>query len=433
MTYSRQIEINLTTQLFQRLLPEQAALLELVSKEATIRHLPLYSVGGFVRDLLLGFPATDLDLVVEGDAIAFGRSLAEKYGGKISIHNRFGTATLCLDSSALVTMKVQNPESSKRQSLDLITARSEIYKQPAALPTVRQGTILDDIQRRDFTINAVALRLDGEHIGELRDELGGLDDLRQGKIRVLHSRSFMDDPTRIFRAVRYEQRYGMEIAPETAKLIPAACPKIANLSADRLRHELDLVVEEEKASSMLARLEDLNVIAAVDPGMVWNQIIQERFEKGKDLTVPGRRAFGWMLWLMHLPQPVLEKIERRLHFHAGLREDVFAASTLFSSLETLKGKQPSQNVAFLNRFSCVSVKAVYLASSGSETSNILKNYLETWRFVKPITTGDSLLGLGLQPGPEYKKILGQLRDAWLDEEVTSAEEEDRFLKKLIQI
>src|SRR5512137_2240263 len=182
----------------QKLSSRQLALLRIVADAAATRHLPLYLVGGFVRDLLLGSPATDFDLVVEGDAISLARMLAAQYGGKVTSHLRFGTAQWFLSGS-------------DHHVLDFISTRSETYKHPAALPTVKPGTLTDDLLRRDFTINTLALRLDAKHWGELRDDLGGLEDLKHGLVRVLHPLSFQDDPTRLFRAVRYEKRYGFRI------------------------------------------------------------------------------------------------------------------------------------------------------------------------------------------------------------------------------
>src|SRR6185503_4715700 len=168
-------------------------LLQLVLDEATGRGLPLYIVGGSVRDLVLGRPLKDFDLTVEGDAIALARSLTAKNGGGVTAHTKFGTAKWFLPAD----LKEQH------NTLDLISARSETYKHPAALPSVAVGTIADDLRRRDFTINALAIRLDGDHFGELRDDLQGMDDLRKGIVRVLHPGSFIDDPTRMYRAVRY--------------------------------------------------------------------------------------------------------------------------------------------------------------------------------------------------------------------------------------
>ena len=435
MTFSHPADSNLSTRLGQALTPEQGALLRLVTDEASRRQLPLYIVGGFVRDLLLGCPATDFDLVVEGEAIPFAHSLAGNYGGKVTIHSRFGTATWNLDGGTLNRLGIPTVEHTSVLTLDFVSSRSETYKHPAALPTVKHGKLTDDLQRRDFTINTLALRLDGEVFGELRDDLGGLDDLQKGLVRVLHPLSFFDDPTRLFRVVRYADRQGFQITPETLALIPEALPGIDLLSAERVRHELDLILEEEKAASMLKRLAELGILAAVHPALKWKHSTQTRFVKGLAAAQgferpPSRRMLGWSLWLMDVPHPDLENIEKRLHFEAGLRELLLAASALFAGVNSLAGKKPSRCVAVLDQIPLKAVQAVSLALPASPRRQLLHDYLETWRHVKPRTTGHDLKKRGLTPGPAYKSILRHLCEAWLDGEVMTVDEEMALLEKL---
>ncbi|HRK88533.1 MAG TPA: poly-A polymerase, partial [Anaerolineales bacterium] len=180
-----------------KLLPsERLNLLSNIADQASSLKMPCYLVGGFVRDLLLGQPVNDFDFVVEGDAIKLGRKLVEMYGGKLTPHFKFHTAIWHLpDDWNLIP-----------GTIDLITARREMYEKPGALPTVTPSTIDDDLRRRDFTVNAMALRLDGEGLGVLLDPMDGRSDLERGTIRILHPLSFVDDPTRIFRAIRYEGR-----------------------------------------------------------------------------------------------------------------------------------------------------------------------------------------------------------------------------------
>ena len=259
------MENNLSDLLQKTISSDQLDLIHRVADEASALGFPIYIVGGFVRDLLLGHPSLDFDLVVEGDVIKLANSLASKYGGKATVHQKFGTAKWFVEMVQTFL-------------LDLISARSEIYKHPAALPTVKLGTISDDLHRRDFTINTLAIRLDSNHFGELHDELGGLDDLQHGLVRVLHPRSFIDDPTRIFRAVRYEKRYGFKIAKETLALIPEARQLIEKLSAQRIRHELDLILDEPNAASMLARLDKLGLLKPIHPSLRCDKALQTRFE-----------------------------------------------------------------------------------------------------------------------------------------------------------
>lgn len=419
-----------SSDLEHRLPPEQFSLLRTLAEVAGARQLPLYLVGGFVRDLLLGLPATDFDLVVEGDAILLARALAAEHGGRVTAHVRFGTAQWFRPGPG-------------QHALDFISTRSETYKHPAALPTVTPGLLIDDLKRRDFTINTLALRLDGGHWGELIDELGGLDDLNLGLVRILHSGSFMDDPTRIFRAVRYEQRYGFEIASDTLPLIHPARTLIGSLSAERLRHELDLILDEQNAGSMLQRLSQLNLLHPIHPALSWDAKVRRVFKQGARLPPRGRinvlppsagRSFlGWHFWLMGLGQPELESLERRLHFRANLFASMSSASALAAELPSLNGLRPSQWVARLEELPLSAVLAVYLAATDGKARQELYNYLDNWRHVKPRTNGDDLKKRGLPPGPRYQQVLQRLRDAWLDEEVRSESDELLLLEKLTNL
>ena len=367
--------------------PQQLTLLRVVAGVAAARHLPLYLVGGFVRDLLLGIPATDFDLVVEGDAISLARTVAAQYGGRVTAHVHFGTAQWF-------------PLESDNLAIDLTSTRSETYKHNAALPSVKSGTLMDDLLRRDFTINTLAVRLDGDHWGELRDEQGGLDDLKRGQVRVLHQGSFRNDPTRLFRAVRYEQRYGFQIVPETLSLMRPAYPLIGLLSAQRIRRELDLVLDEKNRVAMLSRLAELNLLQSVHPALIWNKTTQARFLKGFRLLPGhpmkfnpssfGKSFLGWHFWMMEVTSNDLESLERRLHFRANLYGSLLAASALSAGLAAFIGFKPSQWVAQLENLPISAVYAVFLATPDGRAQQNLFNYLETWQHVKPRTNGHDL-------------------------------------------
>ena len=411
----------------QALSPEQLALVRRVASAAAARRVPLYLVGGFVRDLLMGIPGTDFDMVVEGAAIPLAQALVAQYGGRVTAHVRFGTAQWCLPGSG-------------HRALDFISTRSETYKHPAALPTVKAGSLIDDLMRRDFTINTLAIRLDGEHWGELRDELGGQADLNKGLVRVLHPKSFMDDPTRLFRAVRYEQRCHFQIAPETLSLMPEAQQLIGSLSAERLRHELDLILEEEQAVGMLDRLAELDLLQPVHPALTWDAATRERFLTGarmlqeyhlKSMPVStGKGLLGWHFWTMDFVSTNLESLERRLHFHASLLKSMMAASSLFAELSSLVRLKPSEWVRRLDGMPLTAVYAVFLATPDHEVHQDIFNYLETWRHIQPKTSGHDLIRRGLPPGPRYQQILGRLREAWLDGELNTKSEETRLLDEL---
>jgi len=415
------VEQNYSELLEKSLDAARLGLLHLVREEATQRGLPLYIVGGSVRDLVLGRRLNDFDLTVEGDAIKLAYSLASKHGGGVTAHTKFGTAKWFL------------PENLKtdHDTLDLISARSETYTHPAALPTVKSGSISHDLHRRDFTINALAIRLDGSHFGELRDDLDGMDDLQKGIVRVLHPRSFIDDPTRMYRAVRYEGRYGFKIAEDTLTLIPDARALVEKLSAQRIRHELDLILEESNAAFMLARLDALDLLSVIHP--VLSNFKQSNLAtlKSDDPALQNRNS-RWILWLMHLTDQEIEFLNQRLHFTADLLKILRSASLLNANLNAVVGLKPSQIVELLESYSHKALEVVSSAAQDEEIRNILTKYLSEWWYLKPKTTGHDLKKRGIPPGPKYTEILRHLRAAWLDGEVKSEEEERRMLADMLK-
>jgi tRNA nucleotidyltransferase (CCA-adding enzyme) len=417
------VDNNLSELLQKTISSDQLDLIRRVADEASMLGFPIYIVGGFVRDLLLGHSTLDFDLVVEGDAIKLAGSLASKYGGKITIHEKFRTAKWFIDNHSFV---------------DLISARSEFYSHPAALPTVKMGTISDDLHRRDFMINTLAIRLDGDHFGELHDEPGGLNDLHHGVVRVLHPRSFIDDPTRMFRAVRYEQRYGFKIVKETLALIPEARELIERLSAQRIRHELDLIFDEPNAASMLARLDKLGLLKPIHPSLRCDKASQTRFESATDFPLgfsssglSNIRDLRWLLWLMTLSSKEIASLNKHLHFTAPLLKSLFSSSKLWADLPAFANLKPSQCVERLDKFPLQAIYAVLRAAPRGKSKQALEKYLMEWRHIKPRTTGNDLKRLGLEPGPKYQAILQKLRNAWLDGEVKSVKEEKFLLEKIL--
>ena len=212
-----------------------------------------YLVGGFVRDLILKRPSLDIDIVVEGDAIRVAKAMCEHWSGTLEAHAQFGTATV-------------TPENIDLPKVDFVTARRETYQGSGTLPIVQTGSITDDLHRRDFSINALAMRLDKAAFGTIVDETGGLKDLESGVVRVLHNRSFIDDPTRIFRAYRYAGRYGFEIAETDETLIREALPVLARLSGERIRNEIDRVLLEKNAPEIVDHLTALGIWETICAG-----------------------------------------------------------------------------------------------------------------------------------------------------------------------
>ena len=396
--------------------PEKLTLLSNIADLAASLDMPCYVVGGFVRDLLLQKPVNDLDVIVEGDAIKLGKKLVEAYGGKLTTHFKFNTAIWYLPNST--------------DFVDLITARKETYEKPGALPTVTPSTMEDDLRRRDFTINAMALRLDGEGFGEILDPLKGQTDLERGVIRVLHPNSFIDDPTRIFRAIRYEARYGFSMDEETSGLVNTEALKVLHsLSGERIRHELDLILDEDESSKMMLRIVVLDVLSAIHPKTPeFNQDYADFLEMDVRLDVQAdRRTMGYILWFMDLSEEDVILLANRLDFTNELTLAVWAGAQLKRSLIHLVGARPSEWTYALEKLPLLSIYVVYLVSR----ENDLLSYISLWRHVKPQTTGNDLKAKGLLPGPRFSEILLRLRSAWLDGEVNNESQEKELLAKLL--
>ena len=245
----------------------------------------VYLVGGSVRDILLGEPNFDVDIVVEGDAIALANDLAEKLDGRVRAHRIFGTAVVLYGDE---------------ERVDVVTARSESYHAPAVLPAVEPGTIDEDLHRRDFTINAMAVSLKGDAVGALVDPFGGRVDLEAGRIRVLHDRSFIDDPTRILRAIRYEDRYGFRMDDETARLAREciATGHVGDLSGARLRDELIALLEEGDVSHAIPRLAELGAEREIHPHVIADEDAVRLFDRLRALNAQyGLDVPAWRLGL----------------------------------------------------------------------------------------------------------------------------------------
>ncbi len=445
---------NLAGKLERALPATTLSLIKAVAKEASDQRVALYIVGGFVRDLLLDKPSLDYDLVVEGDAISLANALARKYGGRVTHHSRFGTAKWLLKDQ-----KDAPPRSNTRpfflpgiedaadlpDSLDLVSARTEFYTYPTALPTVERGSIKLDLHRRDFTINTLALRLDGNHYGELHDYWGGLADLRQGYVRILHSLSFVDDPTRILRAVRFEQRFGFRIENRTRELLIQALPLLDRVSGDRIRHELNIILSENRASAVMTRLNELGILSVIHQDLIWDDWLQEVYNRlqnhkpesqwleycGHDKP-ENRVKLVYVLWLLRLSPGQALSVSQRLKLSAELIRIIQSGINLWQEMNSLKDKKVSEITLKLDDVHPLALLAVYFANQDKEIQDILEAYVTRWRKVSPSITGDDLRARKIPPGPIYREILQKLRQAWLDGEVKSQEDEMNLLEQMVK-
>jgi tRNA nucleotidyltransferase (CCA-adding enzyme) len=428
--------------------PARLALLLGIALVAEERKDALYIVGGFVRDLLLGSPSVDFDLVVEGDAIGLAQAIATALGGRVSSHRRFGTAKWQLDLGDMNLRELisagEDVGAGLPASLDFVTARTEFYTHPTALPSVERGSIKLDLHRRDFTINTLAMRLDHPYRGQVLDYWGGERDLREKKIRVLHSLSFIDDPTRILRAIRLEQRLGFEIESRTMELLLDAVALLDRVSGERICSELDAIFPEAHCLAALGRLNDLKILGSIEEGLDWDAWLRKRFEAAKSFVIPAAWSISvapelsrllYTLWLIRLDAGQIDAVSRRLHFPGVLKADILEAHRLCEFLGDLSGGfKVSEVVERLEDSREGSLIACYLAlEQGSEGQGALKVYLTRWRSLHPVTNGDDLKARGLPPGPRYREILWRLRAAWLDGVLEHAADEEKLLEQLLRM
>jgi tRNA nucleotidyltransferase (CCA-adding enzyme) len=372
--------------------------------------------------------------------------LAREYGGQVTSHSRFGTAKW--DISAIKNALVAGFDGSSTQdtlpedlpdSLDLISARTEFYERPTALPTVERSSIKLDLHRRDFTINTLAIRLDGKHLGSLHDYWGGLADLRRGVVRVMHSLSFIDDPTRLLRAVRFEQRFQFEIEARTRQLMDQARDLLSQVSGDRIRHELNLILIEPRVEQMLDRLEELHLLQAIHPDLPSRIPGNWQSPPPADWNLLNRTGgqstqlqLAYALWFSGLTPQQARGITARLALSASLRTMILSAIHLAEEIPSIKGLPASQVSSRLDKLPVLSIYAIYQLVDDEALKNTLWMYATRWKWVMPLTTGDTLQALGIKPGPPFRVILENLRNAWLDGSIHSADEEQSLLEELLR-
>jgi len=422
----RPIPPVLAPQLLRRLPRRQQEVLEAAAVLGERRGVSVYLVGGPVRDLIMGSPGADLDITVAGNAAPYAEALAASLGARVTIHPRFGTATLILQDGL---------------RLDVATARREQYRHPAALPQVFPATIDEDLFRRDFTINAMAVRLTSGG-GELLDPFGGLKDLRGGRLRAIHDESYRDDPTRILRGARYAARYRLHFSFRDRRRIESALAEgvLQRLSGDRLFREVQLVLHEAAPEAVLKILEGLGVLRALDPALARDlrtvaqmRRVRQGWQHYRHLGVSPRPEL-WRVYLLILLRSVPARVRRRVGGRLGLKGPPLAA--LMGELRglpllqrQLEGRRlgASRLRHLLDRASAES-RLLLWAGSGRVRRRV-EDYLTRLAFVKPALTGRDLKEFGFVPGPTYRRIMDMLLRGRLDGHLKSREEEIALLRQ----
>lgn len=422
-----------------------------INQIASMAHemsINLYIVGGIVRDMLLKRKNDDIDFVTEVSAIDFAEVVVDKFGGELNSFRPFGTAKWMPSPKSAALLGV--PYESLPHHIDFATARNEFYQHPTALPSVYSGSIKLDLHRRDFTINTIAIQLSPQsHANRILDFYGGMNDLNNGVIRALHSLSFVDDPTRILRAVRFETRLGFTIESRTAELIHTHDEMLRRITGERVRNELTLLLNEAVPERGIATLHERGLLTAIHPDLPFPDGANADFMAVRGVGVSDFCArvglsldavlaespddVYWLVWMKHLnPQQVTAVCERLL-FGQKITAQFRALADITHDGEALRDTHtpPSQLVAKFDTIHDWALVALWI-NGHPTTQQFIEIYFTTWRHIQSVINGDTLLAMNIPTGRHYRDILSKLRDAKLDGVTTSAESEYAYLDELLR-
>ncbi len=415
----------------ERFPDEIGRLLAAIGEVADEAGFPVYLVGGIVRDLFLHVRNLDVDIVVEGDGITFAGLLMRRTGGRMKTHVKFGTAVVVL------------PQGVK---IDIATARLEYYDSPAALPTIELSSIKKDLYRRDFTVNTLAVRLNRKRFGELLDFFGGLRDIKERTLRVLHSLSFVEDPTRVLRAIRFEQRFDFRMSKHTLHLIRGAVVmKVFNrLSGERIYNELVLLFSEVDPAKVLRRMRELDVLKFLHPALKGSSETERLFDAiGDTLTwfrllyLEGVTVETWFVYFLGLldrlkkstPDEVLERLAVPGRVRERIRRVREGAGEALYILYREPELKPSGIHKVLSPLDTEALLVMMAKAKQEKVRKAVSLYFTHLREVRISVTGDDLRRLGIPPGPRYRKLLAQLLDAKLDGLVPTHDDEIAFIRE----
>jgi len=400
-----------------------------IAECATEMGCVAYAVGGFARDLILRRGNYDLDVVIEGDGIAFAENFARKYGGRVRPHRAFSTAIIALGP---------------RRKIDVATARTEYYTEPAALPIVEMSSIKNDMYRRDFTINALAIKLNDENKNRLLDFFGGQQDIKDGVIRVLHNLSFVEDPTRIFRAIRFERRFHMSIAPQSEKLMKLAIENrlVDKVSGSRLLGELLLIFNEEQPTRALARMEEYGLWRFIHPSLKFDEKAlslcghAEEAIAWRRLTGDGRTFRPWMVYLLCISSALSEQQAGELMERLGFMKAPIArfvkakgiVADIAASIEKTPPSTPGDIFETFRGLEDDALIAVMAFVRDVDLKKMVVNYMTHLRQVETSITGTDLIAAGIERGPILGKILDVVKKEKINGLLANKDDEMRFAK-----
>ncbi|RJP29795.1 MAG: CCA tRNA nucleotidyltransferase [Candidatus Omnitrophota bacterium] len=414
---------------------EKKQIISAFSAIAASRGISIYLVGGFVRDLLLGRINLDLDIVAERDGISLAEEFAARLKAKAVFHKRFGTATIIVPGSGF--------------KVDITTARSESYPYPASLPVVRRGNLKEDLFRRDFTINSMAICISQGEFGKLIDYYGGQKDLRDKKVRVLHKVSFIDDPTRILRAIRFEQRFGFSIEPETRILLRDAV-KLKMLEAtqpQRLRDEIILMLKEENCLKQLRRMDKLVGFRSIHNKLELKkkdyQLISSMQKEVSwyNKLYPDRRILdSWLIYFMAVVDPLnlkqAKEVTDRMVLKKGEDKRIFSYKSLFVKVERALSKDrisPLMIFRLLEPLSYETIIAFRAKTANAKVKSKIRDFFDIYNGMRLYVSGHDLHKLGLSPSPLYQKIFSRVLAAKINGKIRTREQELGLIRKYLRL
>lgn len=410
--------MNVSDRLGIRLSDARLSVLADISNLASRQGIDAYLVGGSVRDILANGPVRDIDVMASRGARWLVESILAAGGAEMRKSSAFGTWTL-------VVRDVQ---------FDLSAARRETYERPGALPSVEPGTVQDDLARRDFSVNAMAISLAGDSWGDLLDPHGGVHDLERGVIRVLHDRSFEDDATRILRAVRYSCRACLSLEPRTAMLLEEGLQYMETVSGDRIRHEIERIFLEPRAAAMLETAEDWGVLRAIHPALRLASTAL-RAVGGSTGTDEGRRGALLLASLVHFVRPCdVESVIRRLNMGSEWGRIVRDTVVVRERLRDLADGSGARSRArrLLDGLHPVAVESLAASLDDPAIAVRLREYVDELRHVRPLLGGGDLIAMGAPEGPLVGQLLGKLLDARLDGVIETIEDERALARRGIE-
>ena len=423
---------NITGFMKERLTKRILKLLRHIGDVADQLGFTAYVVGGFVRDLFLYRHNEDIDIVIEGDGIAFAKQFSRLYGARINSYEKFGTAVIIFSDGF---------------KIDVASARMEYYNAPAALPTVEMSSIKTDLLRRDFTINTLCVALNKSSFGYLIDFFGAQRDIKEKVIRILHNLSFVEDPTRVFRAIRFEQRFGFTIGKLTSGLIENAVKMdfFKRLSGRRVFSELCHILKEENPTQYLIRLDEYNLLTVIDPSFALNKKLIACFNSAKkvlawfDLLFTEEPYMKWAVYFLimhrHKDKKSSEEICERLEL-APRHQKFFVKERLFAEdrLNHLHQNMPNTFSDIYRQLKDLKIELIlYIMAITTHTQLIkmISYYVTDLRNTKLSVSGKDIATLGLAPSPVYGKILSAVMDAKLNGRIESYDQELDLLKKYV--